>query len=67
VLTRALAIELRERDITVNAVCTEADTPCAPSQVAGVVAYLLSDNGRRLTGHVLRADDARPQPPPESA
>src|SRR5690349_5969664 len=29
VLTRALAIELRERDITVNAVWTEADTPCA--------------------------------------
>jgi len=66
VLTRALAIELRERDITVNAVCTEADTPCAPSQVAGVVAYLLSDTGRRLTGQVLRADDSRPQPPPES-
>jgi 3-oxoacyl-[acyl-carrier protein] reductase len=61
-LTRALAIELRERGITVNAVCTGADTPCAPSQVAGAVAYLLSDNGRRLTGHVLRADDPRPVP-----
>ena len=43
VLTRALAIELRERDITVNAVCIEVDTSCAPHRVADVVAYLLSD------------------------
>lgn len=55
VLTRALAVELRERDITVNAVCIELDAPCAPNQVAGVVAYLLSDQGHRLTGHVIRA------------
>ncbi len=60
VLTRALAIELRERDITVNAVCNEVDTPCAPHRVADVVAYLLSDHGHRLTGHVLRVDDSRP-------
>jgi 3-oxoacyl-[acyl-carrier protein] reductase len=55
VLTRALALELGERDITVNAVSLEADAPCASSRVADVVAYLLSDRGRRLTGQVLRA------------
>jgi 3-oxoacyl-[acyl-carrier protein] reductase len=57
VLTRALALELRERDITVNAVMLEAHRPCDPSRVAGVIAYLLSDHGRRLTGQVLRAGD----------
>ncbi len=62
VLTRALAIELRERDITVNAVCIGVDMPCAPSRVAGVVAYLLSDHGHRLTGHMLRVGDSRSAP-----
>ena len=61
VLTRALALELRERDITVNAVSLEADMPCAPNRVADVVAYLLTDRGHRLTGHVLRVDDPRLQ------
>jgi 3-oxoacyl-[acyl-carrier protein] reductase len=62
VLTRALAVELRERGITVNAVCIEVDTPCAPNQIADVVAYLLSDHGHHLTGHVLRAGDPRSAP-----
>ena len=62
VLTRALAVELRERGITVNAVCIEVDPPCAPNRVADVVAYLLSDHGHRLTGHVLRVGDSRPAP-----
>jgi NAD(P)-dependent dehydrogenase (short-subunit alcohol dehydrogenase family) len=62
VLTRGLAIELRERDITVNAVCIEVDTSCAPNRVADVVAYLLSDHGHRLTGHVLRVGDSRSAP-----
>ena len=62
VLTRALAVELRERDITVNAVCIDVDTPCAPHRAADVVAYLLSDHGHRLTGHVLRVGDSRPAP-----
>lgn len=53
-LTQALATELRERDITVDAVCVEVDTPYAPDRVASVVAYLLSDHGHRITGHVLR-------------
>lgn len=62
VLTRALAVELRERDITVNTVCVEVGAPCAPNQVAAAIAYLLSDHGRRLTGQVLRVGDSRSAP-----
>jgi 3-oxoacyl-[acyl-carrier protein] reductase len=57
VLTRTLALELRDRNITVNAVSFEAHKTCAPNQVADVIAYLLSDHGHGLTGQVLRADD----------
>ena len=60
VLTRALAVELRERGITVNALCIDVDTPYAPNRVADVVAFLLSDHGHRITGHVLQVDDSRP-------
>ena len=66
VLTRALALELRERDITVNAVSLEVDMPCAPNRVADVVAYLLTDRGHRLTGHVLRVGDPGHEPTPLS-
>jgi 3-oxoacyl-[acyl-carrier protein] reductase len=62
VLTRALALELHERDITVNAVSLEIDKPCAPNQVADVIAYLLSDHGHRITGQVLRVGDPRFRP-----
>ena len=57
VLTRALALELRERDITVNTVSFEVRRQCEPSRVADVIAYLLSGHGRGLTGQVLRAGD----------
>ena len=57
VLTRALALELRERDITVNAVSLEVHRPCVPNRVADVIAYLLSDHGHCLTGQVLRVGD----------
>jgi len=52
-LTRALALELRERNVTVNAVSLEVHRPCAPDRVAEVIAYLLSGHGHRLTGQVL--------------
>jgi 3-oxoacyl-[acyl-carrier protein] reductase len=61
-LTRALALELRERNITVNAVSLEVDMPCAPNQVADVIAYLLGEHGHGLTGHVLRVGDPGLQP-----
>ena len=54
VLTRALALELRERNITVNAVSLEVGRPCPPNQVAEVIAYLLSEHGHGLSGHVFR-------------
>jgi 3-oxoacyl-[acyl-carrier protein] reductase len=57
VLTRALAAELRERNITVNAVSLEAGRPCTPNRVADIIACLLSDQGQRLTGQVLRVGD----------
>ena len=62
VLTRAFALELRERNITVNAVALEVHRPCAPNRVADVIAYLLSDHGHCLTGQVLRAGDPGLQP-----
>jgi 3-oxoacyl-[acyl-carrier protein] reductase len=62
VLTQALALELRERDITVNAVSLEVHRPCAPNQVTDVIAYLLSDHGHRLTGQILRVGDAELRP-----
>jgi 3-oxoacyl-[acyl-carrier protein] reductase len=58
VFIEALALDLRERDITVNAVSLDTDRPSGPEQAADLVAYLLSDQGHRLTGRVLRVDDA---------
>ena len=56
-LTRVLARELRERDITVNAVSLDIDEACVPSSVAEVVTYLLGDDARGITGHVIHIDD----------
>jgi 3-oxoacyl-[acyl-carrier protein] reductase len=57
VLTRALALELHERNITVNAVSLQAGRPCEPNRVAEVIAYLLGTHGHRITGRVLRVGD----------
>jgi len=54
VLTRALALELRERDITVNVVSPAINRPCLPDRVTDAIAYLLSDHGHRITGQILR-------------
>jgi 3-oxoacyl-[acyl-carrier protein] reductase len=56
-LTRVLALELRERDITVNGVSLAVDTACASNQVAVVVSYLLGDDGHSITGHIVRLGD----------
>jgi 3-oxoacyl-[acyl-carrier protein] reductase len=61
-LTRALALELRGRDISVNAVSLEVHGSCVPDRVADVIAYLLSDHGHRLTGQVLRVGDVELRP-----
>ena len=62
VLTQALALELRERDIAVNAVSPAVDRPCAPDRVTDVIVYLLSDRGHRLTGQILGVGDAEWRP-----
>jgi 3-oxoacyl-[acyl-carrier protein] reductase len=62
VLTQALALELRERDITVNAVSPALHGPCIPDRVTDIIAYLLSDHGHRLTGQILRVGDAELRP-----
>lgn len=62
VLTRAFALELHERDITVNAVALDAGGPCVPNQVADVIAFLLSDHDHRITGQVLRLNDPELRP-----
>jgi 3-oxoacyl-[acyl-carrier protein] reductase len=59
VLTRVLALELRARDITVNAVSLQVDRPCAPGKVVDAVAYLLSADGHGLTGQVIDIDEPR--------
>lgn len=56
-LTRALAVDLRERAITVNGVSLDAEKPYAPGRVADVIVFLLSDDGRGITGQVIHVDD----------
>jgi 3-oxoacyl-[acyl-carrier protein] reductase len=57
-LTRVLALELCERDITVNAVSLDVAGRCSPASVAAVVVSLLSADGRGLTGQVIRIDES---------
>jgi len=67
-LTEALADELKDKDITVNAILpsiidtppNRADMPKAnfahwvkPEQIAGVIAFLLSDDARAITGALI--------------
>ena len=65
-LTRALAQELRDRDITVNGVSLQDGHPRRPGRIADIVAYLLSDAGHGITGHVIHLDD-RPWGPAGNA
>jgi NAD(P)-dependent dehydrogenase (short-subunit alcohol dehydrogenase family) len=67
-LTEALAEELKEKDITVNAILpsiidtppNRADMPKAnfahwvtPAEIAGVIAFLISDDARAITGALI--------------
>jgi Dehydrogenases with different specificities (related to short-chain alcohol dehydrogenases) len=55
-LTRMLALELRKRHITVNALSLRVDEPCAPDKVAELIEYLLSDVGHGVSGQVIHVD-----------
>jgi 3-oxoacyl-[acyl-carrier protein] reductase len=55
-LTCVLASELRDRDVTVNAVSLDVDDPCVPRSVAEVVTYLLGNDARGVTGQVIHLD-----------
>jgi 3-oxoacyl-[acyl-carrier protein] reductase len=56
VMTRALARELHDQEVTINAVAFRPDAPEAPSAVAAIVGFLVSRDARHLTGHVIHID-----------
>jgi 3-oxoacyl-[acyl-carrier protein] reductase len=56
VMTRALARELHEQDVTINAVAFRPDAPEAPTAVAAIVGFLVSRDARNLSGHVIHVD-----------
>jgi len=58
-LTRVLAAELRDRDITVNGVLLQAGRARPPRGAADVIAYLLGDSGHAITGQLIHLDDRR--------
>ena len=67
VLIRVLAVELRNRDIAVNAVSLDIDRPCEPNRIADTIAHLLSAGGRRLTGHMIRIGEPFWERPPTTS
>jgi 3-oxoacyl-[acyl-carrier protein] reductase len=54
-ITTALAGELRGRDITVNAIAPGPDRRAAAADIAELVAFLVSEEGRWVNGQVIRA------------
>jgi 3-oxoacyl-[acyl-carrier protein] reductase len=56
VLTRVMALELADHDITVNAVALDVEAPCEPEPIAETVEFLLSPEGHRVTGQVIQVD-----------
>lgn len=46
---------MRARDITVNAVALGLERPGAVADVAELVAFLVSEEGRWVNGQVIRA------------
>ena len=56
-ITRALARELRARDVTVNVVAFGLDVSTDAHTIADIVAFLVSTDGHRLSGQLIRVDD----------
>jgi 3-oxoacyl-[acyl-carrier protein] reductase len=52
--TQVLARELRPRAITVNVVASGPEAPGASSAVGHVVAFLVSEDGHAINGHVIQ-------------
>jgi 3-oxoacyl-[acyl-carrier protein] reductase len=55
-ITPVLARELRRRDITVNAVAPGLEPAPDAADVADLVAFLVGEAGRPITGQVIRGD-----------
>jgi len=55
-ITPVLARELSARDITVNAIAPALERPGAAADIANLVAFLVSEDGRRVNGQVIRAN-----------
>jgi 3-oxoacyl-[acyl-carrier protein] reductase len=55
-ITPVLAQELRTRGITVNAIALGLECPGAVADVAELVAFLVSDDGRWVNGQVIRRE-----------
>jgi 3-oxoacyl-[acyl-carrier protein] reductase len=55
-LIRALANELRERNVSVNGVSVVMDGPSAAGNVVDLIIYLLGAGGHAVTGQVIRMD-----------
>lgn len=58
-ITRALARELYQRDVTVNAVAIGPDTPRSAAKVADLVAFLAGQDGHSINGQVIRPNGER--------
>jgi NAD(P)-dependent dehydrogenase (short-subunit alcohol dehydrogenase family) len=55
-ITPVLARELRARDITVNAIASALERPGAAADIANLVAFPISEDGRWVNGQVIRAN-----------
>jgi 3-oxoacyl-[acyl-carrier protein] reductase len=54
-ITPKLARELSARDITVNAIALGPKRPAIPTEIANLVAFLVSENGHWVNGQVIHA------------
>lgn len=55
-ITSVLAREPSARDVTVNAIAPALERPGAAADIANLVAFLVSEDGRWVNGQVIRAN-----------